>query len=294
MKQKPDISIIIVNWKVRALLEECLNSIIRYSDGINLDIIVVDNDSQDGTSEMLIMEFPMVRVIALPKNLGFAAANNLALEQIRSDLIFLLNPDTEITEDFFPNILKYFVDNPQVGIVGPKIINPDQSLQLSVRRFPDLRSQILIMLKLKNILVSNKFLSNYLLSNFDYDKEQDVEQIMGAAMIIRRQVFQTIGNFDEKFFIWFEEVDFCRRARQAGIAIKYFPGVKIIHQGGQSFSKRNVLRKQIIFDKSLLRYFFKHQPLWQWLIILVLIPINILLTIIYVFFLKNKYQESLA
>ena len=112
-------------------------------------------------------------------------------------------------------------------------------------------------------------------------------------MVIRPQVFDKIGLFDEKFFIWFEEVDLCRRARQAGIKIKYFPGATIIHQGGASFSKRNVIRKQLIFNKSLLYYFFKHKPLWQSLIIFLLVPVNIILTFIYVIFLQNKQKQSL-
>ncbi|MBU1203172.1 glycosyltransferase family 2 protein [Patescibacteria group bacterium] len=287
---RPDVSIIIVNWKVRALLEKCLNSILAETGNKQLEIIVVDNDSADGTSEMVMMEYPMIRMIALPQNIGFAAANNLALEQAHADIIFLLNPDTEVTDGFFEEALKYFKNNPSVDIVGPKIINPDGSNQSSVRRFPDLLSQILIMLKLKNILVDNKLLSNYLANDFNYSKEQEVEQIMGAAMLIRRNVFEKIGKFDEKFFIWFEEVDFCLRAVQAGLKIKYIPYATIIHKGGESFSQRNSLRKQIIFNKSILRYFFKHKPFIEWLIILLIIPINILLTVFYVIFLKNKYK----
>lgn len=316
--QPADIAVIIVNWKVRALLEKCLNSIGANSDGFQIQIFVVDNDSKDGTSEMIMMEYPAVKMIALPKNIGFAAANNLALKQAQARYYLLLNPDTQIMPGFFSAAVNYLKEHPEVGIVGPQILNSDGSLQLSVRRSPDLLSQSLTLLKMQNIMASegplekyvvrlfvplfyklrkalsgNHIMPYYLAKDFDYDKEQTVEQIMGAAMIIRPEVFHKIGYFDERFFIWFEEVDFCRRARQAGMIIKYLPQARILHQGGASFSKRNAIRKQFIFNRSLLYYFFKHKPFWQWLIILLLIPINILLTFIYVAFIQNKQRQSL-
>ena len=285
---KPDISIIIVNWKVKDLLQKCIDSILTYHNDYQVEIFVVDNDSQDGSSEMIKNDYSQVNLIALSKNIGFGAANNIAIKQAKADYIFLLNPDTEITKDFLVNIFKYTKENPEIGIIGPKIINDDGSQQHSIRRFPDLFSQILVLLKLKSILVDNKFLNKYLFVDFDYNKEQIVDQIMGAAMFIRKSVFDKIGIFDKKFFIWFEEVDLCKRAKQANISIKYFPGATILHHGGQSFSKSSIFKKQMIFNKSLLYYFFKHKPFVQTLLIFLLIPINIFLTVIYVIFLKGK------
>jgi N-acetylglucosaminyl-diphospho-decaprenol L-rhamnosyltransferase len=276
-----DITVIIVNWRVRDLLERCLESIIANKDGLNIEIYVVDNDSRDGTSEMIMMEFPEVKVLAMARNLGFARANNLAIKQASGKHIFLLNPDTEIKPGFFKSIYAYMEDNPEVGIIGPRILNSDGSIQASIRRFPDIFSHILIMLKLRNILVENKFLKHYFLVDFDYGREQAVDQIMGAAMMIRRSVFEKIGTFDEKFFVWFEEVDFCLRASKNGIKIMYYPGAEIFHIGGESFNQEAVVRKQIIFNKSLLRYFLKHKPIGQWIIMLILTPINLLLTIAY-------------
>ncbi|MBT6691505.1 glycosyltransferase family 2 protein [Candidatus Parcubacteria bacterium] len=288
MSSKPEVSVIIVNWKVRPLLEKCLDSIIANSEGVDIEIILVDNDSRDGTSEMVMAEYPQVRMIALPRNHGFAAANNLALKQARGKYLFLLNPDTRVTPEFFPKMLTYLKEHPDVGIVGPKILNFDRSLQLSVRRFPDLLSQILILLKLKNVMVDNKFLAHYLFGDFDYEKEQPVDQIMGAAMLIRREVLDEVGVFDQKFFIWFEEVDICKRAHKAGFVVQYYPGVQIIHYGGSSFSKQMILWKQIVFNKSLLYYFWKHKPIWQWFILLLFAPINLVLTLLYVIFLESK------
>jgi len=283
-----DLAIIIVNWRVRPLLEKCLNSILANSDGLKLQILVVDNDSRDGTPEMVMVEYPQVTMISLARNIGFARANNLAMKQAKARYYLLLNPDTEIVPGFFRQAIDYLDGHPEVSIVGPKIINPDGSTQLSISRFPDLLSQVMVLLKLRNVLVGNKFLSHYLFKDFDYSQEQSVEQIMGAAILVRPEVFEKIGTFDEHFFVWFEEVDFCKRAKKKFLDIRYVPHLSVIHYGGESFSQRNMLRRQWIFDKSLFYYFFKHQPIWQWLLILFVIPVNLVLTLLYVIWLKHQ------
>lgn len=313
---KPDISVIIVNWKVRPLLEKCLNSILTHQEGVNLEIFVVDNDSCDGSPEMVMLEYPQVKMIALPSNHGFAKANNLALKQAQGRFLFLLNPDTEITAGFFPATLSYLEQHPEVGLLGPKILNPDGSLQYSVRRLPDFLSQVLTLLKLQNIIIDekplnrylakkflplvlkvrayfshNKIMPYYLAEDFDYHKTQPVEQLMGSAMFLRREVLEKIGGLDEKFFIWFEEVDYCQRARQAGFQIIYLAEAKIVHYGGESFNKKRVLSRQLIFDRSLLYYFFKHKPFWQWLLLILIMPLNILLTVIYALFLQVREED---
>jgi GT2 family glycosyltransferase len=313
---RPDISLIIVNWKVRPLLEKCLNSILVHRGGVNLEILVVDNDSCDGSPEMIMSEYPEVKMIALPSNHGFAKANNLAIKQAQGRWLFLLNPDTEITTGFFPTVLSYLEEHPEVGLLGTKILNPDGSLQYSVRRSPDFFSQLLTLLKLQNIIIDekplnrylakkflplvlkirsyfshNKIMPYYLAEDFDYEKIQAVEQLMGSAMMISHQVWEKLGPLDEKFFIWFEEVDYCLRARQAGIKIVYLPTAKIIHYGGESFNKKKALSRQLIFDHSLLYYFFKHKPLWQWFLLLLVMPLNILLTASYVLFLQVKEED---
>jgi len=283
-----DLAIIIVNWRVRPLLEKCLNSILANSDGLKLQILVVDNDSRDGTPEMVMVEYPQVTMISLARNIGFARANNLAMKQAKARYYLLLNPDTEIVPGFFRQAIDYLDGHPEVSIVGPKIINPDGSTQLSISRFPDLLSQVMVLLKLRNVLVGNKFLSHYLFKDFDYSQEQSVEQIMGAAILVRPEVFEKIGTFDEHFFVWFEEVDFCKRAKKKFLDIRYVSHLSVIHYGGESFSQRNMLRRQWIFDKSLFYYFFKHQPIWQWLLILFVIPVNLVLTLLYVIWLKHQ------
>ncbi len=286
--KKVDLSIIIVNWKVRPLLEKCLDSIIANQGDYNLEIFVVDNDSRDGTPEMLMSQYPQIKMIALVSNHGFAKANNLGIKQSSGELVFLLNPDTEITAGFFDQVLTYMDSHKDAGILAPKILNSDGSLQNSIRRSPTLFSQILVLLKLKKVLLENRILDHYLAKDFDYNKEQFAEQVMGAAMIIRREVFDKIGLLDENYFIWFEEVDFCYQAKKEGIPIIFFPGATIMHHEGASFSKKRMIKKQLIFNRSLLYYFWKNKPSWQWFIILLFLPINILLTIMYVAFFSEK------
>ena len=293
MKQ-PDFSIIIVNWKVKNLLDKCLASILADAANYDLEIIVADNNSQDGSLQMLAEKYPQVIVLPLDNNLGFARANNLACQKATGKNFIFLNPDTEVSIGFFQQTFDYLQKNPQVSIFGPRIINPDGTLQASVRSLPNWRSQILILLKLKNLPGTKILFNKYLLNDFDYEKEQGVEQIMGAAMVVRQEAWQKIGTFDEKFFIWFEEVDFCQRAVKKGLEIRYFPGAKIIHYGGQSFDQRNTFKKQLLFNKSLLYYFYKHQPFWQLLLILLILPLNIFLTLIYVIFLQSKKSSNIG
>ena len=283
-----DISIIIVNWKVRLLLKKCLDSILKYKDDLDIEIFVIDNDSKDGSPKMITTNYPEVNMIALKSNYGFAKANNLGLKRAKGKYLLLLNPDTEITKDFFKKVIKYLDKHTDIGILGPQILNPDKSKQDSVRRFPTFFSQILVLLKLKNILSNNKFLTHYLHKSFDYNKIQKVDQVMGAAFFIRRSVLEKIGLLDENFFIWFEEVDYCKRANKFGFVVKYFSEANIIHKGGASFNKQSVIKNQMIFNKSLLRYFKKHKSFIEYLFLLFLIPLNLFLTYSYAIFYKKK------
>jgi hypothetical protein len=289
---KVRISIVIVNWKVRPLLEKCLNSVIADTTDFETEIFVVDNDSRDGTPEMVMAQYPQVNMIALSSNQGFAKANNIALKSARGKYLFLLNPDTEVEPGFFKIIVSYLEEHSEVGILGPLILNSDHSIQPSIRRFPKLLSQLLILFKIRNVLPNNKIFNHYFANDFDYNKEQDAEQIMGAAMVIRREAFEKLGFLDERFFVWFEEVDYCQRAKKKKIIIRYLPTASILHHSGTSFAKQKIMRKQVFFDFSLLRYFLKHRPIWESLIILLVIPINLLLTAIYAWVVKNYHKTS--
>jgi hypothetical protein len=268
-------------------LEQCLNSVIADCKDFKTEIFVIDNDSRDGTPEMVMAEYPDVTMISLPKNRGFAAANNLGLRQAKGKYLFLLNPDTEVQPGFFRATLDYLDQHNEVGILGPRILNPDYSLQPSVRRDPKFWSQLLILLKIRNLWPNNRIFKHYFAKDFDYNQEQDAEQILGAAMFITRETFEKIGLLDEKFFVWFEEVDYCRRARKRGVVIRYLPSAHLIHHGGSSFAKQQNFKKQIFFDASLFYYFCKHRPVWETLFILLIIPLNLVVTFLYAWWLKH-------
>lgn len=275
-----DCSVIIVNWNVKEELRSCLYSIEKEKGGIPFEVFVVDNASWDGSVEMVRKEFPWIRIIANFKNLGFARGCNQAIRASQGKYLLLLNPDTKILPMALSGIVAYLNDHPRVGILGGKILNPDGSPQPSVRRFPTFGSQVLILLKLHHLFPRLKPLRTYLCHDFDYSKEQDVDQVMGAFLAIRRKTIEEVGFFDEQFWLWFEEVDLCKRTREKGWKIRYIPTLQIIHAGSRSFKKLSPLKRQTIFNRSMLLYFRKHHSFISWSILQCLTGVSVLLALL--------------
>jgi GT2 family glycosyltransferase len=255
----PKISIIIVSWNVRDLLKKCLESIFSQplSAAGSLEVFVVDNNSSDGTAEMVKKDFSEVKLMANSSNSGFARANNQAISLAAGDYILLLNPDTEIFPDTIAKSIEFMAGHPECGVMGCKILNPDGTVQPSVRRLPTVWPIFLMLIKAPKIFRRLKAIDRYLATDFNYGQEQEAEQVMGAFMMTKKAVFDKVGLLDEKFFIWFEEVDFCRRVSQAGYKIFYTPDAKIIHHGGASFAQQKAIKKQWLFFKSAFYYFWK-------------------------------------
>ncbi|RJR32168.1 glycosyltransferase family 2 protein [Candidatus Parcubacteria bacterium] len=260
-----DLSIIIVSWNVREKLLTCLNSIFKNLNGLDFEVFVVDNGSSDGSALAVKKNFPQVKLTENSKNLGFARANNLALGRSTGEYILILNPDTEIYADTVQKSLSCIKTDPQIGALGCKITNADGSVQPSVRRFPTFCSQLLILYKLHHFFPRLGPLRRYFAADFDYETGAEVDQIMGAFMLLPRKIFTQVGMFDENFYIWFEEVDLCKRIKAAGFKIYYFPEATIKHYGGQSFKQLMPLKKRNFFNESLLLYFRKHHNLLAWL-----------------------------
>ena len=273
-----DVSLVIVSWQVKNQLRNCLTSIYKEINNLNYEVIVVDNDSDDGSIEMVLNEFSKVQLIANKNNNGFAKACNQAIKKSSGKYVLLLNPDTEIRDNTVKKVYDFMEKENNCGIAGCKIVNEDGSIQSSIRRFPDLLSHILILLKLHNFLLTFKPLSKYYCNNFDYNKTQIVDQVMGAFYMIRREMLKKVGIFDEHYYIWYEEVDLCKRAKDSGWNTYYYNKAVVMHLKGSSFKKANIIKKQIIFNRSLLYYFFKHQNLFSYLILLTLYPISISLS----------------
>jgi GT2 family glycosyltransferase len=278
-----DLSIIIVTWNVSDCLKQCLDSIFRNQEDLALEVILIDNNSSDNTIDLVKRDFPQVKLIANSKNLGFAKACNQGLAIAQGKFLLLLNPDTKIIGDCLKKVIEFMDKNSQVGIAGCQILNPDNTLQPSVRNFPNFLVHIGMMFKLHHFIP----FTHYFAREFDYHQTSDVEQIMGAFMMIKRSAFNQLGYMDEKYFLWFEEVDYCYQAKEKGIKVVYTPVGKIIHYGAQSFGQRGSVKKQYYFCLSRLRYLYKNSNLLVFLLILVLTPVSLLLTLVYSLIFKN-------
>lgn len=252
------ISIVIVSWNTKDLLKKCLDSLVKYGKEFDLEIFVIDNASTDGTTWMMKNDFPEINFIPNKENAGFAKANNQGIKRSTGDYILLLNPDTEIFADTLANSVKFMEENKDCGVMGCRMVYKNGKPQSSVRRFPRLWPIIMLLLKLPKIFPHLRSIERYLAIDFDYEKTQPVDQVMGAYMFVRPEVFDKIGTLDEDFFIWFEEVDFCRRAWKAGYKVMYYSGTKIIHHGGQSFAQQKMVKNQMNFFKSAWKYFRKN------------------------------------
>lgn len=252
------LSIIIVSWNTGDLLEKCLRSVQKDLAGSMAEVFVIDNNSSDNTVEMIKEKFPRVKVIANKYNTGFAKANNQGIKEATGDYILLLNPDTELFPDTISKSIEFMASHPDCGVMGPKMLYVDNKLQPSVRRFPTVWPIFLMLIKAPKIFKNIKSINNYLATDFDYTKEQVVDQVMGAYMITKMEVLNKTGLLDEKFFIWFEEVDFCLRVVKAGYKVFYNPEVKVIHHGGKSFAQQKTINKQKMFFQSAWKYFIKN------------------------------------
>jgi len=284
-------SVVIVSWNVRADLEECLNSLQALSTETPLNVIIIDNGSVDG-SILLKDKFPSFKWILNKDNRGFAAGNNQAREFINTPYVLFLNPDTILTENIFPVLSNFFSTHSKAGIVGPKILNPDGAYQRSARRFPKIWHILFELIKGANIYP--KLLKKYYGWDLLPDKIQMVDQVMGSALAIKKEVLDKIGWWDEKYFLWFDEVDLCYRVKYAGYEVWYAPTVSLTHKGGASFWQWHALKRQIQFAKSASRYFSKNiSPLKGWLIWLaspLWLCAGLILSIILLFNFKRKYR----
>ncbi|MBI4121850.1 MAG: glycosyltransferase family 2 protein [Parcubacteria group bacterium] len=255
-----DLSIIIVAWNSEPWLRRCLRSIFTETSDLTYEIIVVDNASSDRSAQVAMNEFNNVQVIRNQANLGFATAVNQGLAGASGRYVCLLNPDTEITDHALARMVEAMDSDQSIGVMGPHILNENGSTQASVRRFPTGKDQAMILSKLHLLFPDTAALSRYLWRGFDYRRSQDVDQVMGACFMIRREVLDAIGPLDGKFFIWFEDVDYCLRVKeQTTYRIAYYSQAHVIHFGGDSFQKVSVGKKRRWYAKSVRYYFRKHK-----------------------------------
>ena len=230
-----DLSVIIVSYNVKPFLEQALHSIVRALEGMDSEIIVVDNGSSDGSPVLLRERFPGIRLIENDENLGFSRANNQALRCAKGKVICLINPDTLVQEDTFRVCMDYLASHTGVGAVGCKILNADGTLQLSCRRsFPTPWIAFTKIMGLARLFPRSRLFGRYHLTYLDPDTTAEVEALSGSFMMVRKQVVDDVGLLDEIFFLYGEDLDWCYRIRLKGWKIVYLPKTQIIHYKGRS------------------------------------------------------------
>lgn len=260
-----DISIIIVNLNTRALLKACLDSVVAEGSDLSLDLIVIDNGSTDGSIEMIRSGFPQVTLRINPTNEGFAKPNNDGMRIATGRYMFLLNSDTVVKPGAFEKLKSHLDAHPEVGVCGPMLLYPDGRLQRSVCSFHTLWTHMCDMLALDKLLPRTRLFGGGEMTTFPYDESrtQEVDSLMGAAVLLRREVWEQVGGFDERFTIYYNEMDWFIRVKEKGWKIFYVHDAQIIHHRGATAAIVN--REFTYFDEmyaNTLLFFQKHYGRW--------------------------------
>ena len=250
-----DLSIIIVNWNGQQLLRDCLSDLKKSCSMEMVQTIVVDNASIDGSVKMVETEFPWVQLVRSDRNLGFAAGNNLGLQVATGRWIMLLNNDTLLPEHFISDLTAHLATLAEPSVLGPKLLNPNGSLQPSVGTFPTLWRLFMNISMLDRLPTLKKTEAYIIVSNEFYQSEREVDWVSGACMIAHHSIFEKVGGLDTNYFMYVEEVDWCYRVRNAGYPIKYWPGTALIHINSGSAKSR--IGKVTNTYRSLTRFYDK-------------------------------------
>jgi len=255
-----DIAVIVVDWNAKDDLRVCLQSLARTLEPVvTSETWVVDNAGTDGSADMVRAEFPEVHLVINDANLGFSRANNQALALSQSRYALLLNSDAFIHPHALQELTAYADAHAEAGILGPRVLNPDGSLQYSCRRFPTLGAGFFRNTYLGRLFPRNKYAQDYLMTDFDHQSVRTVDWVSGCAMFIRRALVGEIGALDERFFMYCEDVDFCLRAGQAGFQVVYVPQAIVTHAIGRS-SDKNADRMIWEFHRAWFEFDKKRHP----------------------------------
>ncbi len=259
------LSIIILNYKTKGLLKQCLRGIVEAQLPISHEVIVVDNDSGDGSLDMVRELFPQVIRIASPTNVGFAAGMNLGFTRATGQYVMTLNTDVAIFGPAVHALIDYLNASPRVGIVAPRLINPDGTVQWSCCRFPSRWVPILRRTPLGTLPWARQHIRDFLMSDWDHRDNRAVDWVLGGCMVVRRSALDAVGMFDEHFFLYIEDVDLCRRMWQAGWAVHYLGTAEMVHyhrresaehpglRGLLSYPTRVHVRSWLYYEKKYFR-----------------------------------------
>ena len=276
-----DLSIITVNTNDSDRILDQIASVKDGAKGLDCEQIITDNGSTDGSIEQIQKKFPDVKIILNNKNLGFGVANNIAAKNSTGRYLLFLNPDMRVMPGSLKKITDWMDTQSKVGIASCRLTyeNGDLNIGATPRRFPTLFDQVVILLKLNHLFPSllNKYLYHDIYHDKEVEKEVEVDSVRGSFMLMRRELYDKLDwAFDPRYFIWFEDVNTCREAKRLGYKVIYTPIISCVDYVGQTFKNLSTVQKQKWFTDSMLKYFKKWQPWYQWLIILILRPVGII------------------
>ncbi|HZT33962.1 MAG TPA: glycosyltransferase family 2 protein [Bryobacteraceae bacterium] len=264
---EPEVSTVIVSFNTRDLLRECLHALEGESAGLETETIVVDNASRDGSADMVAREFPRVKLIRSEVNLGFAPANNVAFREARGRYVLLLNSDAFLGPGALTRAVRHMEEEPEVGLGGGKLVGRDGAWQPSARMFPSVLNEFLMLSGLAARFAGSRFFGRADRTWADPDQPADVDWVPGAFSLVRREALEKAGYFDENFYLYYEETDFCRRLKMAGYTVRYWPDVVVVHLGGESSRtveglslSRHGSQLTLWRMRSQLLYYRKHHP----------------------------------
>ena len=253
-----DVSIIIVNWNTKHLLQECLTSIYEQAGHVNYEIVVVDNASTDGSAAMVKVKFPKVVLIENHENRGFAAANNQGMAIAKGRYVLLLNSDTLVLDQAITKTVSFADGNPKAAVVGCRVLNPDRTLQPTCFMFPSVPNMLLSSSYLYKLFPRSKLFGRERMTWWSRNDIREVDVVTGCFMLVRRQAIEDVGMMDERFFMYGEETDWCYRFRQAGWKILFTPNPEVVHVGGASTKQ---MKPEMVLQKraSILLFLKKHK-----------------------------------
>lgn len=234
-----NVSIILISWKMKDLLKKCLESIYKFTDGICFEIILIDNNSLDGTSEMIKNEFPSIKLITNNRNKGVAPARNQGLKIAQGKYVLILDADMELTENSLLQLYNFMESNKSCGLVGCKLVDTDLALQYSCKRFPTITSLLSRRLEIFNFVKNSKTLNYHLMKDWNHKSIVEVDYVIGACQFFRKEIIDKIGYYDDKIFYGPEDLDFCLRIWRIGYKVCYYPLTSIIHYE-QRITKKNL------------------------------------------------------
>ena len=251
-----DLSVVIVSWNVRELLRQCVRAVLDTRSGLDAEIIVVDNAGSDGSVEMIRREFPDVRIVALAKNIGFAAGNNRGIALSRGRHVLALNPDVIVGPGALATMVAKLDRDAAVGALGARQLDERGRVRRAGRTLPTFAAMLGQYTLLRVVPYFRDALDRYKMRTFGWDREHCVEVLGGGTLMTRRSVLEQLGGWDERFFMFFEDVDLCHRIRRAGYRTVFLPDAEVVHYGGRS--ARQAPGREMMVLRSMFAYFDKH------------------------------------